>query len=100
MSFVIYILFHYLEGFHYSYCTQMMREVKSSTLPLVKHFQFVHHVICVPVVVVSGQIVNPAAQSLTGLTEVRRRSEYQIFTSKNGSNQLVFPPAGAGLTRV
>ena len=74
-------------------------------VPLVELLQPVHHLVGVTNVVVCGQVVNPAPQGFTRLEHIRGitgiisfRKEFS--TSKNGSNQLVLPPAGAGLTRI
>ena len=71
--------------------------------PVIEHLQSVHHLVSITTVVVGSQVVYPAAQSLTGLATKENGKYFSflfIFTSKKGSNQLVLPEAGAGLTRV
>ena len=72
------------------------------TWPVVEHLQPLHHLVSLTTVVVGGQVVYPAAQRLAGLATTWRRKYlgFLVFTWKKGSNQLVLPEAGAGLTRV
>ena len=82
-----------------------LREPDLPAVPLMEQLQPLHHLVGLAAVVVSGEVVNPAAQGLARL-QGRIQGDFQFWfylefqTSKNGSNQFVFPAAGAGLTRV